>query len=204
MKAIKKIKIGIGIVLGVVIVLFFHYNLPRTAVVQISGTDIKRVDEMKEIKEEGAETDEQVETVHHTKDVRYINSVSRKEKPMVFRNDDTGWGWPPYFKFDSANLTAEAQAFSTDQSKPWVLIKYYGWRSTMFSMYPNVLNMKQVGRDYSHIPFFNIVFIILVVALFFYIKMKFKKLVARVRDRNKPNHDEGSGSPLKHSKAVKQ
>ena len=191
MKTIKKIKIGIGIVLSVVIALFFHYNLPRTAVVQISGTDIKRVDEMKEIKEEGAETDEQVKTVHHTKDVRYINSVSRKEKPMVFRNYDTGWGWPPYFKFDSANLTAEAQTFSTDQSKPWVLIKYYGWRSTMFKMYPNVLNMKQVDRDYSHIPFFNIVFIVLLVALIFYIRMKFKKLVARLHDRKKMKREEG-------------
>mgnify|MGYP001822699733 FL=1 len=204
MKIINKIKIGIGLVLSVVIALFFHYNLPRTAVVQISGTDIKRVDETKEIKERQAETDEQVNTTHHTKDIRYINSVSRKEKPMVFRNYDTGWVWPPYFKFDSADLTAEAQAFSTDQSKPWVLVKYYGWRSTMFTMYPNVLNMKQVNRDYTHIPYFNIVLFILLIALVFYIRMKFNKLVARVRDRNNTNREEGSGNSFKDSKVVKQ
>ena len=132
MKTIKKIKIGIGIVLIVVIALFFHYNLPRTAVVQISGTDTKRVDKPKETKVEQTETDEQIKIEPHTKDVRFINSVSRKEKPMVFKNLDTGWGWPPYFKFNSANLTAEAQAFATDQSKPWVLVKYYGWRFTVF------------------------------------------------------------------------
>ena len=73
METIKKIKIGIGIVLIVAIALFFHYHLPRTVVVQISGTDIKRVDKAKEIKETQSETDEQVKIETHTKDVRYIN-----------------------------------------------------------------------------------------------------------------------------------
>ena len=191
MKTTKKIKIGIGIVLIVVIALFFHYNLPRTAVVQISGTDVKRMDKPKDIKVVENETDEQIKIEPHTKDVRFINSVSRKEKPMVFKNQDTGWGWPPYFKFDSANVTAEAQAFATDQSKPWVLVKYYGWRFTVFSMFPNVLDLKQVDQDYSHIPLFNIVFFILLIVLIFIARRKFKKIVAKVRDRNKtnPNHE---------------
>jgi len=189
MKTTKKIKIGIGIVLIVVIALFFHYNLPRTAVVQISGTDIKRVDKPKDIKVVENETDEQKKIEALTKDVRFINSVSRKDKPMVFLNQDTGWGWPPYFKFDSADLTAEAQAFATDQSKPWVLVKYYGWRFTLFSMFPNVLDLKQVDRNYTHIPLFNIVFIILVFVLIFVIRIKFKKLVTRIRDRNKSNRE---------------
>ncbi|RLC10624.1 MAG: DUF1523 domain-containing protein [Deltaproteobacteria bacterium] len=189
MKTTKKIKIGIGIVLIVVIALFFHYNLPRTAVVQISGTDIKRVDKPKDIKVVENETDEQKKIEALTKDVRFINSVSRKDKPMVFLNQDTGWGWPPYFKFDSADLTAEAQAFATDQSKPWVLVKYYGWRFTLFSMFPNVLDLKQVDRNYTHIPLFNIVFIILVFVLIFVIRIKFKKLATRIRDRNKSNRE---------------
>ena len=189
MKTTKKIKIGIGIVLIVVIALFFHYNLPRTAVVQISGTDIKRVDKPKDIKVVENETTEQIKIEQHTKDVRFINSVSRKEKPMVFKNQDTGWGWPPYFKFDSADLTAEAQAFATDQSKPWVLVKYYGWRFTVFSIFPNVLDLKQVDKDYTHIPLFNIVFIILVFVLIFVIRIKFKKLVTRIRDRNKTTRE---------------
>ncbi len=190
MKTIKKIKIGIGIVLSVVIALFFHYNLPRTAVVQISGTDIKRTDKIKEINDEQNKTDKQTTIEPHTEDVRYINSVSRKEKPMVFRNYDTGWGWPPYFKFDSADLAAKAQAFATHQSKPWVLVKYYGWRFTVFSMFPNVLDLKQVDRDYTHVPYFNIVFFILLVALILFIRMKFKKLVASLRDRKKMKREE--------------
>ena len=176
MKATKKIKIGIGAVLILVLILFFHFNLPRTAVVQISGTDIKRVDKDGRAKE-------QVNAAQTT-DVRYINSVSRKGKPMVFKNEDTGWGWPPYFKFDSADVTAEAQAFAIDQNKPWVLVKYYGWRIKLFSMFPNALNLKEVDQNYTHIPVFNIVFFILLFVLAFVVKRKIKKLFKKA-DKNK-------------------
>ena len=188
MTTIKKIKIGTGVVLILIIALFFHYNLPRTAVVQISGTDIKRLDKTKKVEEEQGKTDGQVKSVPHTRDVRFVNTVSLKGKPMVFKNQDTGWGWPPYFKFDSADLTAEAQAFATDQNKPWVLVKYYGWRFTVFSMFPNALSLKQVDQDYTHIPIFNIVFLILVFSLIFFIRRQFKKFVAKIRDRNRAAH----------------
>lgn len=179
MKTTKKIKISLGAVLIAIIFLFFHYNLPRTAVVQISGTDIKRIDKAVGGKEGKDSAKKQVQTATSSADVRFINSVSRKGKPMVFKNEDTGWGWPPYFKFDSADITAEAQAFITDQEKPWVLIKYYGWRFTMFSMFPNALDLKQVDQDYTHIPVFNIVFFILLVILVFVIRRKFKKFFAK-------------------------
>jgi hypothetical protein len=183
MKTIKKIKFGIGIALVLVLSLFFHYNLPRTEVVQISGTDIKRVDKAVDDTDKEGETKEQVATTHHTTDVRFINSVSRKGKPMVFRNQDTGWGWPPYFKFHSADVAAKAQAFSTDQNKPWVLVKYYGWRFTVFSAFPNVLKLKQVDKDYTHVPIFNIVFITLLLTVVLLIRSKIKKFIARLHDQ---------------------
>jgi hypothetical protein len=189
MKTTKKIKIGIVIVVIVIIALFFHYNLPRTAVVQISGTDIKRVDKTKEVTEEESETDNKVKVEVQTSDLRYINSVSRKGKTMVFTNFDTGWGWPPYFKFNSADLTAEAQAVATDQKKPWVLVKYYGWRVTVFSMFPNVLDLKVVDRSYTHVPLFNIVFFALFFAFVFFVRRKIKKLVTWVRDKNISEND---------------
>ncbi len=179
MKTTKKIKISLGAVLITIIFLFFHYNLPRTAVVQISGTDIKRIDKAVGVKDKKEGAKEQVQAATSSEDVRFINSVSRKGKPMVFKNEDTGWGWPPYFKFDSADITAQAQAFITDQDKPWVLIKYYGWRFTMFSMFPNALDLKQVDRNYTHIPIFNIVFFILLIILAFVIRKKFKNLFAK-------------------------
>ena len=183
MKTVKKIKFGIGAVFIVIIVLFLHFNLPRTAVVQIFGTDTKRIDKDITVKEKVGEAEENVKETLST-DVRFINSESRTKKPMVFRNEDTGWGWPPYFKFDSADLTAEAQAFATDQKKPWVRVKYYGWRLAMFSMFPNVLDLKEVDQDYTHIPVFNIIFFILLFVLAFVIKRKFRKLFTKV-DKNK-------------------
>lgn len=183
MKKSKKIKIGVGIVIVLIIGLFLHYNLPRTAIVQISGTDIKRMD--KAIKDSDKQSQEDalktLGTVAY--DVRFINSVSRNGKTMVFRNEDTGWGWPPYFKFDSADLAAMAQNFANDPKKPWVLVKYYGWRFPVFSWFPNALSLKKVNRDYSHFPLFNIIFIILLIAFVVYVRFKMKKLISRIRHR---------------------
>ena len=187
MTTIKKIKIGTGVVLFLTIALFFHYNLPRTAVVQISGTDIKRMDNTKGMEKEQGNAGGQVKSEPNTTDVRFINSLSRKGKPMVFKNVDTAWGWPPYLKFDSADLTAEAQSFVTEQNKPWVLVKYYGWRIKVFSMFPNAVALKQVNKDYTHLPLFNIVFFILLIVLIFITRRKFKQIVAKVRGRNKTN-----------------
>lgn len=181
MGTVKKVKVGIVVVLIVFLALFFHFNLPRTAVVQVSGTDVKRVDQAAKAKEAQAETAEQI--AQQTADVRFINAKSRDGKPMVFRNEDTGWGWPPYFKFDSADLTAEAQAFAADPSKPWVLVKYYGWRIKVFSMFPNALSLKAVDRNYSHFPLFNIAFFVILIAVVLYIRAKLKKFVSRLRNR---------------------
>jgi len=179
MKTSKKLKIGFGVLLFAILFLFFHYNLPRTSVVQISGTDTKRVDKAVGVEKAEGAKDKKENISTQTADVRFINSVSRKGKPMVFRNEDTGWGWPPYFKFDSADVTAEAQAFAADQGKPWVLVKYYGWRIKMFSMFPNVLDLKKVKKNYTHIPVFNIIFFILLVILILTVRSKLKKLFTK-------------------------
>jgi hypothetical protein len=183
MKTSKKLKIGFGALLFAILFLFFHYNLPRTSVVQISGTDTKRVDKAAQGEVVEGAKGKKVDAGTQTADVRFINSVSRKGKPMVFRNEDTGWGWPPYFKFDSADVTAEAQAFAADQGKPWVLVKYYGWRIKMFSMFPNVLDLKKVEKDYTHIPVFNIIFFILLVSLILIVRSKLKKLFTKRDDK---------------------
>jgi hypothetical protein len=189
MQTIKKVKIGVGVVLLVVIALFFHHTLPRTEVVQITGTDVKRVDKTGKVIEDWNEKTAGSGKPVHTYDVRFINSLTRKGKALVFRNEDTGWGWPPYLKFNSADLTAEAQAFASDQNKPWVLVKYYGWRLKLFSMFPNALNMKAVDRDYTHIPVFNILFFAVLIFLVIFIRYKFGQLFDRIRGRKKSEAD---------------
>ncbi len=184
MKILKYFKIGIPILLVVVFVLFLHKNLPRTAVVQITGTDVKRVD-MGSTKSKKVQADSQDNVLRQTSDVRFINTISKNGKTMVFRNQDTGWGWPPYFKFSSADLTAKAQSISLSTEKVWVLIKYYGWRIRIFSMFPNAVSLKVVERDYTHLPLFNIVFISTLIILGFIIKRKIRKVYGWIKgDKN--------------------
>jgi hypothetical protein len=188
---IKKIKIATGVLLVAAIALFLFHNLPRTAVVQISGTDVKRVDrESGEVVSKNAQ-DTSARGAGNTYDVRFINSVARNGKTMVFRNEDTGWGWPPYFKFNSADLTAQAQAFASVPDKPWVLVKYYGWRIRIFSMFPNAISLRTVDRDYDHFPLFNVVFIVLLAVGGFIVVRKIRKLLGGRRRPKKTGSDEG-------------
>lgn len=185
MKTLKYLKIGIPLLLAIVLVLFLHKNLPRTAVVQITGTDVKRID-LSKVKPKAVEKTDQNETIVKTADIRYINAISKKGKPMVFRNQDTGWGWPPYLKFNSADLTAKAQAFSLSTEDVFVLVKYYGWRIRIFSMFPNAVSLKEVDRDYTHFPLFNLTFVVLSIILVLILRRKLKKLLEWAGGSKKP------------------
>lgn len=180
----KKIKFAMAAFLLAAVALFLFHNLPRTAVVQISGTDMKRVDRESGKVVDKNILDDQKSSKLKTYDVRYINSVARNGKTMVFRNEDTGWGWPPYFKFNSADLTAQAQAYASVPEKPWVLVKYYGWRIRIFSMFPNAVSLRTVDRDYNHFPLFNIVLISLMIIAVFILWRKIRKLL---KGRRRPD-----------------
>jgi len=159
MKTLQIVKYSLLALVAAGAIAFLHYNLPRTDVVQITGTDVKRID--RGGKDSGTQT----------RDVRYLNAVTRSEKVRVFRNEDTGWGWPPYFKFHSADLTAKAQTIMQDSDKPWVRVRYYGWRITILSLFPNAVSIKVVDKDYNHIPAFNIIFLTsLAIAIFFLVR----------------------------------
>ncbi|WP_341211194.1 DUF1523 family protein [uncultured Limimaricola sp.] len=155
---------------GVVLALFaalLHYNLPKREIVRITGVEIKleRIDPNSVFwaaPDTGTPVDGPVE-----RDVRFIDTVRTDGKVMVFRNEDTGGGWPPYFKFDSANLQAEARNLVSSSADPqWVAMRYYGWRLPLLSVYPNALSAKPVaGPDVRLIPWFNIVVLVLLAAL---------------------------------------
>lgn len=168
MKTRQIIKYSFLVLLSVFTVGFLHYNLPRTDVVQITGTDVKRIDR-------GVSSG-----TTKTRDVRYLSSVNRDGKVRVFRNEDTGWGWPPYFKFNSADLTAQAQTLMQHPEKPWLRIRYYGWRIKIFSLFPNAISLKVVDRDYTHLPIFNIIFITLLVIAIFFLQLSLRRLLGRL------------------------
>ncbi len=169
MKTLQIIKYSFLAFLTVLVLAFLHYNLPRTDVVQITGTDVKRVD--RKDPSEGT----------RTRDVRYLSTVTRDRKVRIFRNEDTGWGWPPYLKFDSADLAGHAQLMIQDPEKPWVRVRYYGWRINVFTLFPNAVSLKLVDKDYTHIPIFNIVFLTLLVGAGVVLWLSIRRLMERLR-----------------------
>lgn len=157
----NKIKWGLRLLLLLVVVLFLHYTLPQRDVVQIINTYNKLTPVggnwmFYSIEDSGTG----VETTATTRDIRFIEAVYPDGKSvMVYRNEDTGWVWPPYFKWDSSNLQAEATNYKTDKASPqWVAVTHYGWRIPMISIFPNAVKITPVdGPDVTLIPWLNIV-----------------------------------------------
>lgn len=141
------------------------YYLPRTELVHVTGTEVKRVDQA------------QKDGTTRAADVRYVMTKRVDDgTAMVFRNEDTGWGWPPYFKFDSGDVAGEAVNIAKSSDKTTVLVRYYGWRTNLFSWYPNVVSLQIVEPDYAGLPIFNIVFIVLSIIVFIVIGLYLRKL----------------------------
>lgn len=177
MRTVKNVILGL---IAFVLLAFFYYVLPQHDVARITGTEIIRMDFSNVNRIFFAQKDSgNVELT--TRDVRLINTVRKKtfllgfiqrekEGVMVYRNEDTGWIWPPYFKFDSSDLQAEALANVSTPDKPqWVVITHYGWRNRFFTIYPNAVAIRPVdGPDVRVIPWFNIFFFVFlaVAALF--------------------------------------
>ncbi|PRH84153.1 DUF1523 domain-containing protein [Labrys okinawensis] len=127
--------------------------LPRYDVVRIVGTDTKRLDSSGFFDSEAPNVQ-----ATNTRDVRFINTVYPSGALRVYRNEDTDWGFPWYYKFDSGNLMAAAQSFqSSSESPKWVVIKSYGWRVTYLTMFPNALSIRAAtGPDEYVIPWLRI------------------------------------------------
>ncbi|WP_226552291.1 DUF1523 family protein [Celeribacter naphthalenivorans] len=137
---------------------FAHYTLPQHDIVRIVNTYEERQDisgwTTMFWQEAGNGTANQ-----QSRDVQFIQAVRPNGKSIVYRNEDTGWGWPPYFKFDTANLYTEANdSISTRAAPEWVSVTHYGWRSELLSVFPNAMGIKPVaGPDVTIIPWANII-----------------------------------------------
>jgi Protein of unknown function (DUF1523) len=176
----------LGLLVLAVVGLFLHYVLPKHAVVYVTSTENRIVspDEVRGFRsfgEQAAATNPQGQVVV---DVFFINAIKRDGGPLVFRNEDTGFGFPWYLKFDSANLQAEAQdAVSTRDDPEWMVVRYYGWRIPFMSMFPNAVSMEPAAsRDIRVIPWFNTIFLILLVAVVWAIWARIRRWRQRRRD----------------------
>ncbi len=138
-----------------------EYTLPQQDVVRIVKTEVRRVD-FGENSIFWAQQDTGQETAQTVnRDVRFVEAFRPNGKPRVYRNEDTGWGWPPYFKLDSSNLQAElTNLVSTEADPQWVVLRHYGWRNQLMSIFPNAVSVRPVDSpDVRLIPWFNIIFL---------------------------------------------
>ena len=152
-----RLRVVAGIAVFLLIAGFLHYSLPSRDIVRIIDTDVVRMDFERR--------DAQGNMVTMTRDVRFINAKWPGGGERVYRNEDTGWGWPPYFKFDTADLATHATDLASTSDAPrWVVIRHYGWRIRVLSMFPNALSIRQAtGPDERLLPWFNILLISLLV-----------------------------------------
>ncbi len=145
---------------------FLHYTLPQRDIVRITATEIIRQDFSGLNRIFYAQGDSGNATVE-SRDLRLINTILPSGEVMVYRNEDTGFGWPPYFKLNSADLHAEAaNLVSSAEAPQWVAITHYGWRSRLLTTYPNALAIRPVaGPDVTLIPWLSIAILLGIVLL---------------------------------------
>jgi hypothetical protein len=152
--------------LALIIGLFLHYTLPQHDVVRVVGTYQERQDLNDWTRIFWSSPDDQSGTLTN-RDVQFIQTIQTDGDPMVYRNEDTGWSWPPYFKFDTASLQTEADDLrSSAESPKWAVVTHYGWRNELISIFPNAVGIRPVdGPDVTIIPWFNIFFFIFLLIL---------------------------------------
>lgn len=188
------------VVLALLAASFLYYTLPRHDLARITGTEVIRQDfsSWNRLFHAGADAGN---AVNVTRDLRLVNAqrltpwlfglFTAGEQTIVYRNEDTGWDWPPYFKFDSADVQARAQDLtSTAEAPRWVVVTRYGIRSRLLSIYPNAISVRAVADDRPAaermtppavriIPWFNIFFFIALALIWGTLRAAWRGLVHR-------------------------
>lgn len=190
----RKIKITFRIIVFLLIGGLLHYALPQHDVVRVVNTYQERQDLNDWTRIFWATPDDQSATLIN-RDVQFIQTVKMRTwllgfvprdatEVMVYRNEDTGFGWPFYFKFDTANLQTEADDLSsTAQDPQWAVITHYGWRNEYVSAFPNAIAIRPIDNpNITIIPWFNIFFFIALMAAVLFIRAMWRQFRERSVD----------------------
>ena len=176
-------KWGFRIVLILTVGGMLHYTLPQRDIVRITGT-YNRLTTVGENSLFYATPDAGTGESTVTRDIRFIEAVRPNGRVIVYRNEDTGWVWPPYFKYDSSNLQAEASNLKSSADAPvWVAVTHYGWRISWMSIFPNAVRLRVVdGPDTSLFPWVNIVILTALAFLLFMVRLMWLQFRERMID----------------------
>ena len=177
------------VVLFVIAGLYLHYTLPQHDVAKVTGIS-DRLERLSGFQQIFYNQVDLGSAEGDMRDLRLINTVKVDtwflglwrggERVMVYRNEDTGV-YPPYFKFDSSDLEAEASALAGKEQ--WVSITHYGWRMRFLSIYPNAISIKPVsGPEYRPFPWFNLFFFAFLFVGFFFVRAMWRQFVERTVD----------------------
>ncbi|WP_104744811.1 DUF1523 family protein [Helicobacter acinonychis] len=134
-KVVRNVVLSLVTIIFLVLMLVVSYCMPHYSTAVISGVEVKRMNEYTPNKT----------LKSPTRDVYFIQTYDPKDKQSVkvYRNEDTRFGFPFYFKFNSADITALAQSLANQQ----VEIEYYGWRINMLDMFPNTIFIKPLKES---------------------------------------------------------
>ncbi len=168
-----------GILIGfwLIVASFLHYTLPQVDVVRITDTYEQRI-EPGENRLFWAQADAGNAQGTLGRDVFFIQTQRPGKGVMVYRNEDTGWGWPPYFKFDTANLQAEANDMRSTAADPqFAMVRHYGWRVELFSIYPNAISIWPVESAEARkpLPWLNALILFALAAVFYGIWVRWRR-----------------------------
>ncbi|WRC44583.1 DUF1523 family protein [Helicobacter pylori] len=158
-KFVRNVVLFILTAIFLVLMLLVSYCMPHYSAAVISGVEVKRMNE-----NENTPNNKEVKTL--ARDVYFVQTYDPKDKKSVtvYRNEDTCFSFPFYFKFNSADISALAQSLVNQQ----VEVQYYGWRINLFNMFPNVIFLKPLkeGAEMSK-PVFSWILYALLLAGFF-------------------------------------
>ncbi|WP_148803997.1 DUF1523 family protein [Campylobacter concisus] len=174
-KFIKRICVSFVVLLHLFLALVVDYSFPHYASVQITGGDVKRMDKDGIIDAKNP-ADGPVRDVYFI----YAKDAQNDQKVMAYRNEDTAWGFPFYFKFNSADIQAMAQGFANSDNN--VTIKYYGYRISMLNEFRNVISIKDSGTSTSWPIASYVLYFILFISLVIWIRKINKAFAPKVEN----------------------
>jgi hypothetical protein len=161
----QKFAAGVITITTLLLGAWLHYYLPSTSLVRIVGTEVKRADS----------------SPTKIRDVRFIVTADVETgKTKMFRNEDMGW--PPYFKFNSGDLSGEVMNLEKNRPNATIAVTHYGWRLPLFSLYPNATRVKEVAVDFKPTYWVSSLSLTLIVPLWIFGCFRFWKLVNRASD----------------------
>ena len=177
----RYVKWGFWLFVAALVGAVLHYTLPQRDIVRIVETEVERQDfGVNSLFWASADSGSAAAPV--SRDVRFIRTVQDNGDVMVYRNEDTGWIWPPYFKFDSSDLQAEAaNLISTKDTPQWLIVRHYGWRSNWLTIFPNAISVRPIeDPEIQLIPWFNIIFLVILLALIRAVQVRVRRWWGRI------------------------